>query len=464
MDTEPCDVAVCGAGPAGLAAAAVLGRAGLDVRLLDENPLPGGQLLRRSRKPTRGGLDPARRQGLRLAARSKGQNFYGKPLQRVIGIFADGEVLAVDAGHRLVRLRPRAAILATGARERYLPFAGWTLPGVMGAGAAQILVKAHGILPARRLVVAGAGPLLYAAAAETAAARGRVLAVLDQAGWREHWHLALALCRQPTKMLQGAAYLIRLQAAGCRVRCGWRVVRAEGRERAQRVVAVRSAPRGRPSNETMVFSADGLAIGWGLVPNLELAQQAGCRLVHDEHRGGWVVDTDAALQTSRPGIFAAGEVTGIGGGAKALVEGELAAFGVIDYLGSRLGGQVAARRRWLNHRRRRELSLGRALAAVTRVPPEALAGIPDDTVVCRCEDVTMGDIRRAVFSGADSLSALKKTLRLGMGICQGRTCGPVVLDLLALLTRQSPTTLPPFGVRAPIKPVTLGVLAEGRSP
>jgi len=85
-------------------------------------------------------------------------------------------------------------------------------------------------------------------------------------------------------------------------------------------------------------------------------------------------------------------------------------------------------------------------------------------VVCRCEDVTMGDIRRAVFSGADSLSALKKTLRLGMGICQGRTCGPVVLDLLALLTRQSPATLPPFGVRAPIKPVTLGALAEGRSP
>jgi NAD(P)H-nitrite reductase large subunit len=248
------------------------------------------------------------------------------------------------------------------------------------------------------------------------------------------------------------------------MRRGWRIAAAKGRVSLERVVALRSNAVGRPTGESMVLKADGLAMGWGLVPNLELAQQAGCRLIHDTHRGGWVVDTAQTLETSVPGIFAAGELTGIGGGAKALVEGELAALNLLAYLGRDPGHRYAARLRCLQAQRRRELSLSRALAAVTRVPPEALAGIPDDTVVCRCEDVTMGEIRRAVFSGADSLQALKRTLRLGMGMCQGRTCGPVVLDLLALLTRQPPATLAPFSARAPIKPVTLGALAEGPTP
>lgn len=464
MNTEPCDVVVCGAGPAGLAAAAVLERTGLRIRLLDENPGPGGQLLRRSPKPAGGDLDRTRRQGLRLLGQGAAKGIRGEPLRRVIGIFADREVLTVDAHEHLIRLRPRAVILATGARERYLPFAGWTLPGVMGAGAAQILAKTHGISPARRLAVAGAGPLLYAAAADAMAMGTQVLAVLDQSGWREQLKLAQALCRQPTKLLQGVAYLIRLQLRGARMRRGWRVAAAAGHGRLERVVALRSDAAGRPTGETTVFAADGLAIGWGLVPNLELAQQAGCRLIHDAHRGGWVVDTDQRLETSVPNIFAAGEVTGVGGGAKAMVEGEMAAFSLLDSLGGRSGRQAAPRRRRLDRLRRRELSLGRALAAATRVPPEALTGIPDDTVVCRCEDVTMGEIRRAVFSGADSLQALKRTLRLGMGICQGRTCGPIVLDLLALLTRQPPATLAPFAARAPIKPVTLGALAEGPTP
>jgi NADPH-dependent 2,4-dienoyl-CoA reductase/sulfur reductase-like enzyme len=444
-----------------LAAAAVIEEAGLRVHRLDENPRPGGQLLRHCRKPTRGGLDPARRRGLRLLASGTTRAIPAAPRHQVIGVFPDREILAVDAGNRLIRLKPQAIVLATGARERYLPFAGWTLPGVMGTGAAQILVKSHRVLPARRLAVAGAGPLLYAAAADTAAAGGRVVALLDQAGWRDQWRLAMALSRQPTRMLLGASYLIRLRLHGCRVHWGWRVNRAEGEGRLKRVVAVRSHASGRPAGGPVIFPADGLAIGWGLVPNLELAIQAGCRLSCDIQRGGWVVDTDQRLETTVPGIFAAGEITGIGGGAKALVEGELAALGVLSHLGRPLGRQAAARRRRLEDRRRRELSLGRALAAACRVPPEALAGIPDDTIICRCEDVTMGEIRRAVFAGAGSLPALKRTLRLGMGVCQGRTCGPIVEDLLSLLNGPSRDPAAPWSARAPIKPVTLDALAEG---
>ena len=462
METETCHVVICGGGPAGLAAAAVLERAGLKVRLLDENPRPGGQLLRR-RTPDRvaSGLDRARRRGLRLFTRGPDRAFQADAACRVVGIFADREILAVDANEGMIRLRPRAVLLATGARERYLPFAGWTLPGVMGAGAAQILVKAHGVLPARRLVAAGAGPLLYAAAADTAAAGGRVCALLDRAGWKDQWALALALSRQPAKMLQGVGCLARLYLSGCRVRRGWRVMAAEGRGRLERVLAASCEGAGRSSGRLVALPADGLAVGWGLVPNLELAMQAGCELAYAPHRGGWVVAADQDLQTSVPGIFAAGEATGIGGGAKALVEGELAALGLLAYLGRDPGRRAADRLRDLRRQRRRELALGRALAAVTRISPQDLAGVPDDTVVCRCEDVTLGEIRRAVFAGSDSPAALKSALRIGMGICQGRTCGPVVLDLLALLTRQPPAALAPSGTRAPVKPVTLGALAAG---
>ena len=462
METETCHVVICGGGPAGLAAAAVLEKAGLKVRLLDENPRPGGQLLRR-RTPDRAdnGLDRSRRRGLRLLARRPAGAFPADPSHRVVGIFADREILAVDAGERTFRLRPQAVLLATGARERYLPFAGWTLPGVMGAGAAQILVKAHGVLPARRLVVAGAGPLLYAAAADTAAAGGRVCALLDRTGWKDQWALALALSRQPTKMLQGAAYMMRLHLSGCRVRSGWRVAAAEGRGRLERVLAVPCDKAGPTAGRLVALPADGLAVGWGLVPNLELAMQAGCGLTYAPDRGGWVVDTDQDLQTSVPGIFAAGEATGIGGGAKALVEGELAALGLLSYLGRDPGRRAADRLGGLRRQRRRELYLGRALAAVTRISPQDLAGVPDDTVVCRCEDVTLGEIRRAVFAGSHSPAALKSALRIGMGICQGRTCGPIVLDLLALLGRQSPADLAPLRTRAPVKPVTLGALAGG---
>ncbi len=462
MGAERCDVAICGAGPAGLAAAAVLRGRGLDVRLLDENPRPGGQFLRRTLdRRSRGGPERDRRHGLRLLDRLSADSYPEGALRRVIGIFADRQVLAVDADERLIRLHPRAVLLATGARERYLPFAGWTLPGVMGAGAAQILVKAHGVLPARTLVAAGAGPLLYAAAADTAAAGGRVAAVLDQAGWKDRWHLALALCARPTKMLQGMLYLGQLLEAGCRLRGGWRVAAAQGRGRLEQVVAVRTDGAGRAlSGSRTVLPADGLAIGWGLVANLDLAMQAGCQVVYNPGRGGWVVDTDSRLQTSISGIFAAGEATGIGGGAKALVEGELAGFEILAHLGEKAGPDATKRLRRLHGLRRGELSLGRALAATVRVPPETLAQIPDDTVVCRCEDVTMGEIRLAVFAGADSLPALKRTLRIGMGVCQGRTCGPIVADLLALLTRQPLERLLPPAARAPVKPVTLGALAD----
>ena len=466
MGHDPCDVAICGAGPAGLAAAAVLARAGLAICLLDEQPRPGGQLLRRARgRFGSAGLESTRRRGLRLLERSVAGALGQDPDRRVVGIFGGREILAADGGEHLARLCPRAVLIATGARERYLPFAGWTLPGVMGAGAAQILVKSHGVLPARRLVVAGAGPLLYAAAAETAAAGGRVVAVLDQAGPAQQWPLALALCRAPTKMLQGAGYLVRLLVSGSRVRGRWRVAAAQGGRCLERVVALPTDASGRAlSGRRIVIPADGLAIGWGLAPNLELAMQAGCRTQYHPDRGGWVVDTDDRLQTSVPGIFAAGEVTGIGGGAKAMVEGELAALGLLEYLGLRGGTGGAARRRRLIRRRRGELAFSRALAAATRVPPAALADLSDDTIICRCEDVTMGEIRRAVLTGADSPVALKRALRLGMGICQGRTCGPIVADLLAAMTRRPCADLPPAGARAPVKPVRLGDLARDLTP
>lgn len=387
---ERFDILVVGAGPAGIAAAVTAAERGLRVGLVDDNPAAGGQIWRN------GGHLPetARKWIARLGSPS---------LMRLLGwrVFDAPEPGAVRAEHtesgHAATFRFAKLILATGARERFLPFPGWTLPNVMGAGGMDAMVRGGLPVQGKRVVVAGTGPLLLAVAAHLSQSGARVVAVCDQAAKMQMLPLATQLAAQPAKLLQGIRYRWRSRQSRYFTSC--RVVSAQGDGRLRSVVL----QRGR---KKWMIECDYLACGFHLMPNTELAQLLGCRL-HD----GFVA-TDDMLRTSVENVWCAGEPTGIGGVELSLLEGRLAALAA----SGRLEDAGA-----LNAERRRGMGFVHALRRACTLTPELRLAVTDETIVCRCEDVRAGALRdRSGWRDA------KLHTRCGMGPCQGRICGGAV--------------------------------------
>jgi NADPH-dependent 2,4-dienoyl-CoA reductase/sulfur reductase-like enzyme len=378
------DVVVAGAGPAGLAAAARAAESGVSVAMVDDNPRPGGQIWRASRFP-----EPWLRNQVTV--------FSGA---RVFAAPAAG-VLALERADDSFPLRYRSLILATGARERFLPFPGWTLPNVMGAGGLQALAKSGLPIAGKRIVVAGSGPLLLAVAKYLRDHGADVRLIAEQADSSALFRFGLGLVAKPAKLIQA----IRLRAGllGVRYLTGCWPVAANGAEKLESVTLQRNG-------KTCVEPCDYLACGFGLIPNLELAALFGCRI----NETGVAVDEHQ--QTSIANVYAAGEVTGIGGLDLALVEGEIAGYAAA-------GKPEAARKLFAARESNRHFAnaLERAFA-----PRAELRNLPqDDTFLCRCEDVTYGRIRQCA-----NWREAKLHTRCGMGPCQGRVCGGAVEFLL----------------------------------
>jgi len=406
-------VVVVGGGPAGLAAAVHAAEAGARTLLVDTNARPGGQIWRHRGEPPRAAL-----RWLARFARSGASAVTGVTVVDA----TERELLIEDAG-RARRVRFERLVLATGARELFLPFPGWTLPGVVGVGGAQALLKAGARFEGRRVVVAGSSPLLLAVAAALAKAGARVVGVAEQAPLGRLLAFGASLWRIPSKITEGLGYAARLASA--RYRAGAWVREAEECSGALRATLT-------DGRREWTWDCDVLATGYGLVPNLELPRLVGC-----EVREGRVV-TDRTQQTSLARVYAAGELAGIAGVEHALWSGAVA--------GTAAAGRevpVASM-----SRRDRELAfavrLERAFA-----PREELRRLPrSDTLVCRCEDVGYGRLE-----GFASAREAKLATRAGMGACQGRVCGPA----LGFLHGWEDGS-----VRAPLTPVPLGVL-EGET-
>jgi D-hydroxyproline dehydrogenase subunit alpha len=465
MSRPAVEVLVIGNGFAGIVAANRLAAAGADVVLLDENLHIGGQLLRRL--PERLGTDRAyhpdhvKKIGARFIAALKANKIKVLNRTRVLGIYPGREVLIEENEKKVRTLTTERIILASGAREKFLPFPGWTKPGVLSSGAVQVLIKSSGVLPARDLVIGGSGVFLYSVAYEALKAGARVRAVLEQTPMWNKLPLAMQLPRQWPKLTEGARFLSRLVLSGVPLRFSTRIVEARGSGALEQVVTAPVDGKGHPlSGREKIYPTQLLATGYGFSANIELAQMAGCRSEFAAERGGWVVSVDENLETSLPGIFVAGEVTGIAGALKSICEGEMAALAVLRQLGRADGPECEKRLARLRRERRHHLQFGKYFNLLFRIPDAAYLDIPDDTLVCRCEDVTMGDIRRAVANGYDTPATLKIALRSAMGDCQGRTCGPVIYDILAALTGRSQDSMTPLVVRPPVKPVSVSSLAS----
>jgi len=413
--TERYDVLVVGAGPAGLAAAGAAAAHGARVGLLDAQPRAGGQVWRHDvRKP-----EPA--EAREAIAALRGVTVL---TQHSVVANEDG-ALRVETPQGAALLTYGALVLATGARELLLPFPGWTLPGVSGAGGLQALAKQGWPVAGKRVVVAGSGPLLLACAATLRAHGAKIVGIHEQASADCVHAFARQLVHWPARAAQ--ALLLRAKLAGVPYRFGSIVRHAHGDE-AVRMVEIEN------TQDTSCVDCDLLAVGYGLVPNVELAQMLGCALDHAQTHPH--VQVDELLRTSVSAIFAAGEACAIGGLAVARIEGAMAGH---------MAAGSAHEAHALLPERDRARRFGTLLAKHFALSPRVHALATPQTLICRCEDVPLG----ALDGYADARDA-KLATRCGMGACQGRICGTALAEL---------GRFPHGAGRPPLFPARLATLA-----
>jgi NADPH-dependent 2,4-dienoyl-CoA reductase/sulfur reductase-like enzyme len=454
------EVVVVGAGPAGIRAAVAARAAGAEVLVLDEAPRPGGQIYRQLppeiRPRRRDPLGASRAKSLALLSDLQRAGASVRAGVEVWGVMPDRVLLAHEHGRAMV-LQAGALVLAAGACDRPVAIPGWTLPGVVTAGGVTVLVKAQRVLPGRRVLLAGTGPLLLAAATALAHGGARVVGIAEAAPRRA----VLGLLRRPGIVGQALEVAAALWRTPIWARHG--LVRIEGTEEVERGIVARLDDAWRPVPGTeRALDVDTIVLGYGLVPAPELADLAGCTLAYDAGRGGWipVSDPERLMATSSPGVFVAGDGAGVAGADVAEAQGRLAGLGAALHVGG-LGAAEA------HERAAPALRALRAFAAFRRTLETMLAPRPglyelaaDDTIVCRCEEVSAGEIRVAVEEGARQVTEVRAVTRAGMGLCQGRMCVPSVAGLLARWAGVSPETAGRLPPRLPARPVPIPVLTD----
>lgn len=407
------EIVVIGGGPAGLAAACAAAECGKRVALVDDTPWLGGQIWRgQQTKPSvpqaQKWLERFRRSGATLVERTS-----------IIAAPRPG-VLIGEQPNSSREIHWQQLILATGARELFLPFPGWTLPGVYGPGGLQALVKNGWPICNQRVVIAGSGPLLLAVADGLRPYGAKIIAIAEQAPWARVMGFGFKLLTHPAKLAQ--ALQLKGRLLGIPYHCGTWPVKAEGDTQLRRVTLT-------DGQRTWTEECEALACGFGLVPNVELPLVLGCQLQDD------FVRVNQWQASSVPEIYCAGEITGIGGADAALVEGQIAGYAVAGQR-ALAEGLFAQRDGWHEFRD--------ALAHTFALRTELKSLATDDTLLCRCEDVTLGRVRK--FSGWRDA---KLQTRCGMGACQGRVCGAAAKVILGWGMES---------VRPPVLPARVGSL------
>lgn len=448
------DVAVIGAGPAGLAAATVAATAGLSTVLLDDNPAPGGQVWRAvTTTPMQDrrvlGEDYWKGQEIVRAFEASGATYapgtavWSLSREREIGVSAAGAARMLEA---------RRVVIATGALERPFPIPGWTLPGVMSVGGGQTLLKASGLVPGGRVALAGAGPLLWLYAHQVLQAGGQIQAILDTSdgtGWRAALKHALPFAMSPylakgLKLMAGVRRRVR-------VLTGITSLAADGREKVEAVVFRRGDEGGQR------MAVDTLLLHQGVVPNVNLAMAASVEHRWDDRQLCFVPVVDTYGGTSIEGVAIAGDGAGIAGAEAAVERGRFAGIAAVRALSgnaSKLPDEAASRKTLAKY------DGARAFLDTLYRPANAFRIPSGDTIVCRCEEVTAQQVVDNVRIGCTGPNQLKSFLRCGMGPCQGRMCGLTVTELMAQTRGVTPAEVGYYRLRPPVKPIALAELAS----
>ncbi|MCA2003050.1 MAG: NAD(P)/FAD-dependent oxidoreductase, partial [Chloroflexi bacterium] len=429
MKIETVELLVVGAGPAGLGAAVAAAEQGVETVVVDGFSQPGGQYFMQMPAAffSVKGTDMEEKGKLWL---DKLENLPVRVISKTLvwGIFEEegrdtwmAALYGVDSPRYF---RARKIILANGAYDSPVPFPGWTLPGVMTCGAALILLKTYRVAPGTKALVTGAGPLLLSVAAHLIGAGAQVAAVCEsnRPFPRGLAHLP-AILENFSRVREGVRYAGRLMSAGTPYKPGWSVLSASGRERVERAVIVKLDKTGRPIPAvTQTFDVDLVVTGYSLIPNTGLARMIGCELDYQPQKGGWIPLRDENMRASKPGVYVVGDGAGIGGAENALLEGQIAGVHAAQELGHLAPISADEALRSLRAKRRSQIRFGQMYGDLFTPQHGLISLARDDTILCRCEDVTLGQVKEAIQMGATTLREVKMATRCGMGNCQGRMC------------------------------------------
>ncbi len=455
--SDSADLVVIGAGPAGLAAATTASEHGLSVVLLDEQPAPGGQIYRNIEDYDQSRLGEVLgedyRKGRLLADAFRASAAEYRPGATVWRIDPDGSLAWTDGTTARI-LKAKRIVAATGALERPVPIPGWTLPGVMGAGAAQILLKTAGMVPDGPTVIAGNGPLLYLVANQLFSAGAEIAAILETTRFRDYLAAApyaFGALRANEYLSKGAKLMQALKQKGLKVQSGVKNLEALGDGTLRRVRYTADATTTEVETNTLLLHQ-------GVVPNVQITRQVGADHEWYAPQRYWRPVTDEWGTTSVETLAVAGDGAGILGAEAAAVAGRLAGLETAHRLGKldEIDRDVQAGPLLREHRR---LAGVRPLLDRLYYPAPEVLRPHDEVMVCRCEEVTAGDIRECVDQGATGPNQLKAYTRCGMGPCQGRMCGLTVSEVIAEARAKPVEEIGYYRLRPPIKPVTLGELA-----
>jgi NADPH-dependent 2,4-dienoyl-CoA reductase/sulfur reductase-like enzyme len=460
VDPEP-DLLVLGGGAGGLNAAAVAAEAGLTVVLVDERPAPGGQYFKQPGTGLRLSAavlaDPQFTGGRALLERARAA---GVTILRGMAVSAAApRQVAVALGDAVVTLRPKRLVVATGAYERPHAVPGWTRPGVMTTGALQTLLRSYRVVPGRRVLIAGNGPLNLQVALELTQAGADVVGVAEASpGPRPAMlgTLARMALAAPGLTRQGAATLAGLRRHGVPVHWGMTLT---GVDRDGEGLRARLTSAGSPGVPRDV-ATDIVALGHGFLPADEVLRLIGAAQEWDPRRRQRITRRDEAMQTSIEGVHAVGDCCGLGGAPAAQAEGVIAGCAVAVSLGRTLAPALAAEAEAARAALGRHLRFQKALWTLFAADPPDPSAATAETVICRCEEVTLAEIDAAIASGATDVGSLKRMTRLGMGACQGRYCSEAAATrLLGPGTALAAGSF--YAPRPPIRPVPLGRFVAG---
>ena len=450
------DLIVIGAGPAGMAAAASAAALGLKTVLLDEQARMGGQIYRNVQAcdpKVAALLGPDYSHGTTLTDAVNRTRLEVRTGALIWDVAPDLTVTGLQ-DRQAFQIRAPQIIAATGAMERPSPVPGWTLPGVLNAGAAQIALKSGGVVPQGRIVLAGAGPLLLLVACQLLDAGADVVGVVETSPGhnrvRALRHLPAALAAWPY-LAKGLRMMMRLRKSGILWFAQAQALEIQGADCAQALVF-------QAGGRTQRVDADCVLLHHGVIPNTQLSRLLRVDHRWDDRQLAWQVVTDTFGQTSRPGLRVAGDGAAIGGALAAEASGALAALGAAHQLGRLTDDDFATRARPLHRSLARHLAIRPFLDELYR-PPTWIVQPADATIVCRCEEVTAGRVREMARLGCVGPNQTKFFSRCGMGPCQGRICGSTVTQVLAAELDKSPNEVGAYRIRAPLKPIPLGALS-----
>jgi thioredoxin reductase len=446
MSNKP-HLAVAGGGPAGLSASVEAARHGMAVTLLEAGQL-GGQYFK--------GRPNSNAPGSPRWFRAEGHNIRVRTETNIIDAPESGILLIWSEESGIETLKYDALVIATGAIDRPVALPGWTLPGVITAGAAHTLATVHGVVPGRRVVVGGSGPFLYAVALALVRL-GCEVHLAEATTFTESIRGIPVLLRDPTLLRQSASYLIRLAAAGVRPQYQHMITAVDGNDRVTGVTMQQVDADWYPREGTeMTVEADAVCLGFGFTPRLALSQRLGCRIRRDDEACEFAVWVDEGMRTSVQSVYAAGEITGVAGVRCAITEGRLAGLSAARDAGTLVDSDYQKRIRTLRLQRE-NLQVTAAWMRRGFGPRPGLWSLADaETVLCRCENISLDRVQATLPNSQPTPRTAKTFSRSGMGRCQGTVCGTYLIEWLHAHYEYSPPESEwPWSIRPPIHPIPL---------